>query len=102
MLREPGPRRCIGASDGDRADDGSVDVVLASLSLMYVIDRAAAAREIAGVLTPWRPLGGWAQSDTTNRTSLERHRDVGGSFGFRQNRTNAEYSPATSRSATLL
>jgi SAM-dependent methyltransferase len=29
-----------------------VDVVLASLSLMYVIDRAAAAREIARVLRP--------------------------------------------------
>ena len=33
-------------------EDGSVDVVLASLSLMYVIDRAAAAREIARVLKP--------------------------------------------------
>ncbi len=30
--------------------DGSMDVVLASLSLMYVIDRAAAAHEIARVL----------------------------------------------------
>ena len=30
--------------------DGSMDVVLASLSLMYVIDRAAAAQEIARVL----------------------------------------------------
>lgn len=34
------------------ADDGSVDVVLASLVFMYVIDRAAAAREIARVLRP--------------------------------------------------
>ena len=33
-------------------DDGSVDVVLASLSLMYAIDRAAAAREIRRVLRP--------------------------------------------------
>jgi SAM-dependent methyltransferase len=32
------------------ADDSSFDVVLASLSLMYVIDREAAAREIARVL----------------------------------------------------
>jgi len=34
------------------ADDGAFDVVLASLSLMYVIDRAVAAREIARVLRP--------------------------------------------------
>ncbi len=33
-------------------DDGSFDVVLASLSLMYAIDRAAAAREIRRVLRP--------------------------------------------------
>ena len=32
--------------------DGSVDILLASLSLMYVIDRAAAAREIRRVLRP--------------------------------------------------
>jgi SAM-dependent methyltransferase len=34
------------------AEDSSFDVVLASLSLMYVIDRAAAAREVARVLRP--------------------------------------------------
>ena len=34
------------------ADDGTVDVLLASLSLMYVIDRAAAARELSRVLRP--------------------------------------------------
>lgn len=34
------------------AADGAFDVVLACLSLMYVIDRAAAAREIARVLRP--------------------------------------------------
>src|SRR5207249_4865987 len=33
-------------------EDGSVDAVLASLSLMYAIDRAAAAHEIARVLRP--------------------------------------------------
>ena len=32
--------------------DGSIDAVVASLSLMYVIDRAAAAQEIARVLRP--------------------------------------------------
>jgi len=34
------------------AEDAAFDVVLASLSLMYVIDRAAAARGIARVLRP--------------------------------------------------
>lgn len=34
------------------AEDGVFDVVLASLSLMYAIDRTAAAREIARVLRP--------------------------------------------------
>jgi SAM-dependent methyltransferase len=34
------------------AGDGTVDVLLASLSLMYVIDRAAAAREVRRVLRP--------------------------------------------------
>lgn len=41
-----------GRAEALPADDGSFDVVLASLSLMYVIDRAAAAREIARVLRP--------------------------------------------------
>lgn len=47
------------------ADDGSFDAVLASLSLMYVIDRAAAAREIARVLRPGGRLVGavWAGPD---------------------------------------
>src|SRR5262245_9213374 len=34
------------------ADDATFDVLLASLSLMYVIDRAAAAREMRRVLRP--------------------------------------------------
>ena len=34
------------------AEDGSVDVLLASLSLMYVIDRGVAAQEIRRVLRP--------------------------------------------------
>lgn len=42
----------VGQAEALPADDHSVDVVLASLSLMYVIDRAAAAREIARVLRP--------------------------------------------------
>jgi SAM-dependent methyltransferase len=41
-----------GRAEAIPADDGSFDVVLASLSLMYVIDREAAAQEIARVLRP--------------------------------------------------
>ena len=39
-----------GQAEALPAPDSAFDVVLASLSLMYVIDRAAAAREIARVL----------------------------------------------------
>ena len=41
-----------GRAEAIPADTGTFDVVLASLSLMYVIDRAAAAREMARVLRP--------------------------------------------------
>jgi SAM-dependent methyltransferase len=41
-----------GRAESIPAEDSSFDVVLASLSLMYVIDREAAAREIARVLRP--------------------------------------------------
>jgi ubiquinone/menaquinone biosynthesis C-methylase UbiE len=41
-----------GRAEALPADDRSIDVVIASLSLMYVIDRAAAAKEIARVLRP--------------------------------------------------
>ena len=41
-----------GRAEAIPTDDGTFDAVLASLSLMYVIDRAAAAREIARVLRP--------------------------------------------------
>jgi SAM-dependent methyltransferase len=49
-------------------DSGGFDAVLASLSLMYAIDRAAAAREIARVLRPGGRLvaavwGGAEQAD---------------------------------------
>lgn len=42
----------MGRGEAIPADDGSQDAILASLSLMYVIDRAATAREIARVLRP--------------------------------------------------
>ncbi|MGE0544476.1 MAG: class I SAM-dependent methyltransferase [Dehalococcoidia bacterium] len=41
-----------GRGESIPAADGAFDVVLASLSLMYAIDRRAAAREIARVLRP--------------------------------------------------
>jgi ubiquinone/menaquinone biosynthesis C-methylase UbiE len=41
-----------GRGEAIPAEDRAFDAVLASLSLMYVIDRAAAAREIARVLRP--------------------------------------------------
>ncbi len=46
-------------------DGGSFDVLLASLSLMYVIDRAAAAREIRRVLRPGGRFVGavWAAAE---------------------------------------
>lgn len=40
------------SAEAIKATDASFDVVLASLSLMYVIDRATAARECARVLRP--------------------------------------------------
>ncbi len=43
-------RFCEGRAEAIPAEDRAVDVVLASLSLMYAIDRAAVAREIARVL----------------------------------------------------
>jgi SAM-dependent methyltransferase len=41
-----------GRAEAIPTDDDTFDVVLASLSLMYVLDRAAAAREMARVLRP--------------------------------------------------
>jgi SAM-dependent methyltransferase len=41
-----------GRAEAIPVDSSSCDVLLASLSLMYVVDRAAAAREIARVLRP--------------------------------------------------
>ena len=41
-----------GRAEAIPGDSGCCDVLLASLSLMYVIDRAAAAREIARILRP--------------------------------------------------
>ncbi|MGH3752030.1 MAG: class I SAM-dependent methyltransferase [Pseudonocardiaceae bacterium] len=47
-----------GAAEAIPAGENAFDVILASLSLMYVIDRAAAARELARVLRPGGRLVG--------------------------------------------
>ena len=54
-----------GRAESIPAEDSSFDVVLASLSLMYVIDRGAAAREIGRVLRPGGRLVAavWAAPD---------------------------------------
>lgn len=59
--------------------EGSIDAVLASLSLMYVIDRAAAAREIARVLRPGGRLVGavWAGP---GQCDIVRFQQIAGSF----------------------
>jgi SAM-dependent methyltransferase len=68
-----------GRAESLPASDGSQDVVLASLSLMYVIDREAASREIARVLRP----GGrfvaavWAGPE---RCDIVRFQQTAGSF----------------------
>ncbi len=55
-----------GRAEALPAENESFDVVLASLSLMYVIDRAAAARELARVLRPGGRLVAavWAEPET--------------------------------------
>jgi len=48
----PNVALCEGRGEHLPAEDHACDVVLSSLVLMYVLDRAAAAREIARVLRP--------------------------------------------------
>ncbi|MAM67005.1 MAG: hypothetical protein CL702_11580 [Chloroflexi bacterium] len=47
-----------GGAEAIPADDNSFDVVFASLSFMYVVDRAAAVSEFARVLRPGGRLVG--------------------------------------------
>jgi hypothetical protein len=44
----------------------------------------------------------WTRFETTNRASLEGHRDVCGIYGSCQNKMNAEYLPGGSSSAALV
>jgi len=55
-----------GAAETIPAGENTFDVILASLSLMYVIDRAAAARELARVLRPGGRLVGAVWSGPEN------------------------------------
>lgn len=68
-----------GRAEALPAEDAAFDAVLASLSLMYVIDRASAAREIARVLRPGGRLVGtvWADRD---RCDIVRFQQIAGSF----------------------
>jgi SAM-dependent methyltransferase len=68
-----------GRAEALPADRSSQDTVLASLSLMYVIDRAAAAREIARVLKPGGRLVAavWAGPE---RADIVRLQQMAGSF----------------------
>lgn len=76
---EPHVRFLEGRAEDIPADDGAFDVLVASLSLMYVIDREAAARECARVLRP----GGrfvaavWAGPDMAD---IVRFQQTAGSF----------------------
>jgi SAM-dependent methyltransferase len=68
-----------GRGEAIPAPDRSHDAVLASLSLMYVIDRAATAREIARVLRPGGRLVAavWAGPD---QTDIVQFQQIAGSF----------------------
>jgi ubiquinone/menaquinone biosynthesis C-methylase UbiE len=68
-----------GRAESIPSDDNTCDAILASLSMMYVIDRNAAAQEIARVLKP----GGrfiaavWAGPE---KTDIVRFQQIAGSF----------------------
>lgn len=68
-----------GRAEAIPAADQSQDAVLASLSLMYVADRAAAAREIARILRPGGRLVAavWAGPD---QNDIVRFQQIAGSF----------------------
>jgi SAM-dependent methyltransferase len=68
-----------GRGEAIPADAGTIDAVLASLSLMYVIDRDAAAREIARVLRPGGRLVAavWAGAE---RADIVLFQQTAGSF----------------------
>jgi ubiquinone/menaquinone biosynthesis C-methylase UbiE len=68
-----------GRAEAIPAADNSFDVVLASLSLMFVIDREAAAREIARVLHPGGRLVAAVWGEPEN-CDIVRFQQIAGSF----------------------
>jgi SAM-dependent methyltransferase len=68
-----------GGAESIPADNNTFDVVLASLSLMYVTDRATAAREMARVLRPGGRLIGsvWTGPE---QCDLVRFQQIAGGF----------------------
>jgi SAM-dependent methyltransferase len=68
-----------GRGEAIPSEDASIDVVLASLSLMYAIDRAAVAREIGRVLRPGGRLVAavWAGPD---QCDIVRFQAIAGRF----------------------
>jgi SAM-dependent methyltransferase len=63
-----------GSAESLPAADGSFEVILASLSLMFVIDRTAAAREMARVLRPGGRLVGavWGGPERSDLVLFQR------------------------------
>ncbi len=68
-----------GRAEAIPAKNNSLDVVLASLSLMYVIERATAAREIARILRPGGRLVAAVWS-SPEETDIVRFQQTAGSF----------------------
>ncbi|MDQ3045675.1 MAG: methyltransferase domain-containing protein [Chloroflexota bacterium] len=69
----------VGRAESLPAEDATFDAVLASLSLMFVLNRAAAAREIARVLRPGGRFVGavWAGPDECD---IVRFQQIAGGF----------------------
>lgn len=63
-----------GSGESLRAAEGPFDVILASLSLMFVVDRAAAAREMARVLRSGGRLVGavWGRPESSDLVLFQR------------------------------
>jgi SAM-dependent methyltransferase len=75
----PGFDVALGAGEAIPAGEASFDVVLASLSLMFAVDRAAVAREIARVLRPRGRLAAavWGGPDSNDLVLFQK---IAGSF----------------------
>ena len=91
-----------GSAESIPAADASLDVILASLSLMYVIDRPRAAREMARVLRPGGRLAASAWAGLTAATSSCSRRLPAGSPRRHRSRVLVRAAwPIRSRSSRL-